>query len=98
MVLFLDIVPEVVEQLLEDPKYDTSNRGYLKYNQEIDSALRKILDDEKKKTSLLAPHHKQKLTEIIDIYIQSLSLFFVINVKFCLLSFVYASFIRFNIS
>ena len=89
---------EVVEQLLEDPKYDTSNRGYLKYNQEIDSALRKILDDEKKKTSLTAPHHKQKLTEIIDIYIQSLSLFFVINVKFCLLSFVYASFIRFNIS
>ena len=54
---------EVVEQLLEDPKYDTSNRGYLKYNQEIDSALRKILDDEKKKTSLLGPHHKQKLTK-----------------------------------
>lgn len=54
---------EVVEQLLEDPKYDTSNRGYLKYNNEIDLALRRILDDEKKKTSLLGPHHKQKLTK-----------------------------------
>lgn len=54
---------EVVEKFLEDPKYDTSNRGYLKYNQEIDSALGKILDDEKKKTSLLGPHNKQKLTK-----------------------------------
>ena len=54
---------EIVEKLLDRPKYDTSSRGYLKYNEQMDQALRKILEDEKRKTALLGPHHKQKLTK-----------------------------------
>lgn len=52
----------VIESLIEDPKYDASNRGPLKYTEEIDLLLRKILDDEKKKTELLGKNHKQALT------------------------------------
>lgn len=54
---------EIVEKLLDRLKYDTSSRGYLKYNEQMDQALRKILEDEKRKTALLGPHHKQKLTK-----------------------------------
>ena len=54
---------EIVEKLLDRPKYDTSSSGYLKYNEQMDQALRKILEDEKRKAALLGPHHKQKMTK-----------------------------------
>lgn len=42
--------------------YDTSSRKPLKYNSDIDGALRQILKEENEKTNLLGPHHKQALT------------------------------------
>lgn len=55
-------VSDVIESLIENPKYDTSSRGYLKYSEEIDTLLNQILEDEKEKTRLLGSSHKQKLT------------------------------------
>lgn len=54
---------KVIESLIEDPYYDVSNRRPLKYTQEIDEALRRILIDEETKTELLGKNHKQKLTK-----------------------------------
>lgn len=54
---------DIIESLIEEPKYDTSNRGPLKYTPEIDARLRQIIDDEKKKDDLLGKHHKQALTK-----------------------------------
>lgn len=56
------IARELCEKIDKVSKYDTSSRRPIKYNEEIDTALRKILDDEKKKNALLGPHHKQALT------------------------------------
>ena len=42
----------VIESFIEDPKYDISNRGPLKYTEDIDLMLRRILDDEKKQNYL----------------------------------------------
>lgn len=53
----------VVESLVGKPKYNTSNRGYLKYTKEMDLALRKILQDEEIKTERLGKTHKQYLTK-----------------------------------
>lgn len=55
-------VSDVIESFIENPKYDTSSRGYLKYSEEIDTLLNQILEDEKEKTGLLGSSHKQKLT------------------------------------
>lgn len=52
----------VIESLIENPKYDVSNRRPLKYTEEIDLKLREILENEKKKTELLGKNHKQALT------------------------------------
>lgn len=54
---------DIIELITEKPKYDSSGRGPLKYNAEIDAALKKILDDEEKKTELLGKNHKQALTK-----------------------------------
>lgn len=53
----------MIESLIEDPHYDTSNRGPLKYSKEIDEALRNILKDEELKTERLGKTHKQALTK-----------------------------------
>lgn len=54
---------KVTEEIIEKTKYDSSNRHARKYSFEMDQALRKILDDEDKKTQLLGKHHKQALTK-----------------------------------
>ena len=55
-------VSDVIESIVNGPRYDTSNRSSLKYNEEIDILIDEILDKEKKKDELLGPNHKQKLT------------------------------------
>lgn len=52
------------EKIEASSKYDTSSRKPIKYNNEIDAALRQILLDEEKKTELLGPRHKQALTYV----------------------------------
>ena len=54
----------VIESLVKNPSYDVSNRTKRKYNEEIDTLLDKILEDERNKTSLLGPNHKQALTNV----------------------------------
>lgn len=54
----------LLERLSSEAKYDTSSRKPLKYNEEIDIALRQILKDEAQKTKMLGPHHKQALTNV----------------------------------
>jgi len=53
----------VIDSLVDEPHYDTSNRHSLKYSKEIDEALRKILKDEQLKTERLGKSHKQALTK-----------------------------------
>ena len=52
---------QVIEELVSDPQYDTSNRKYRVYNEEIDALLDKILADEEEKKQRLGPN-KQMLT------------------------------------
>ena len=40
---------KVIEEIITDPHYDTSSRKPRKYNQDIDTLLDKILEDETKK-------------------------------------------------
>ena len=54
----------VIENLIKEPNYDVSNRKKRKYNEEIDTLLDKILEDEKNKTRVLGPNHKQALTNV----------------------------------
>ena len=56
-------IHELTDRIVKGSSYDSSNRGPRKYNLEIETALRKILDDEEKKTQRLGKNHKQKLTE-----------------------------------
>ncbi len=53
----------VIESIVEEPRYDISNRKAFKYNEEIDSLLDQILADEEKKNERLGNHHKQKLSK-----------------------------------
>ena len=55
---------KLLEQLSNESKYDTSSRKPIKYNEEIDKALRQILKDEDQKNKILGPHHKQALTHM----------------------------------
>lgn len=52
----------IIEEIVSDPHYDTSNRGCRKYNEEIDLLLDKILDEELQKKARLGPN-KQMLTK-----------------------------------
>ena len=54
---------KVIEEIITDPHYDASSRKPRKYNQDIDTLLDKILDDETKKNERLGSH-KQKLTQV----------------------------------
>lgn len=53
----------IIENIVSDPHYDTSNRKARKYNLEIDTLLDKILIDEEIKNEKLG-NHKQKLTQV----------------------------------
>ena len=52
---------EIIESIVSEPHYDTSSRGYRKYNEEIDLFLDKILDEEDKKKARLGSN-KQMLS------------------------------------
>lgn len=54
---------DVIESLITESKYDSSNRGPRKYTPEVDAALKKILKDEEIKTQRLGKTHKQALTK-----------------------------------
>jgi len=54
-------VHTLIEEIVSKPHYDTSSRGYRKYNEEIDFLLDKILDEEETKRKRLGPN-KQMLT------------------------------------
>lgn len=54
---------QLIEELVSNPTYDTSNRKPRKYNEEVDSLLDKILADEELKAKRLGNRHKQKLTQ-----------------------------------
>ena len=45
---------KVIEEIITDPHYDTSSRKPRKYNQDIDTLLDKILEDETKKNERLS--------------------------------------------
>lgn len=53
----------VIESIVEEPKYDISNRKAFKYNEDIDVLLDRILADEERKNERLGSHHKQKLSK-----------------------------------
>ncbi|MGN1054295.1 MAG: IS21 family transposase [Erysipelotrichaceae bacterium] len=53
----------IIESIVEEPRYDTSNRKPSKYNEEIDILLDQILADEEKKNERIGSHHKQKLSK-----------------------------------
>ena len=53
----------VIESIVEEPKYDISNRKAFKYNEDIDVLLDQILADEERKNERLGSHHKQKLSK-----------------------------------
>lgn len=53
----------IIESIVEEPRYDTSNRKPFKYNDEIDIFLDQILADEEKKNERIGSHHKQKLSK-----------------------------------
>lgn len=57
-------IRSVIENLIKEPSYNVSNRTSRKYNEEIDALLDKILEDEKTKTKVLGPNHKQALTNV----------------------------------
>lgn len=54
---------KIIEDIIEKPRYDSSGRKPRKYNEEIDSALRIILNAEETKQAALGMTHKQKLSK-----------------------------------
>ena len=55
-------IRHIIEEIVSDPHYDSSSRKYRVYNDEIDSLLDKILEDEREKKNRLGPN-KQMLTK-----------------------------------
>lgn len=53
---------KVIEDIVSSPSYDTSKRGFRKYNDDIDHLLDRILEEEKKKKERLGTN-KQQLTK-----------------------------------
>lgn len=53
---------KIVEEIVSPPHYDSSSRGWRRYNTEIDALIDQILEDEKRKAELLGPN-KQALTK-----------------------------------
>jgi len=58
----LQEVRELTEEITRKPAYNSNGRKRRKYNAEIDELLDRILEDEKKKSEILGPGHKQSLT------------------------------------
>lgn len=54
---------EIVRNLIESPKYDSSSRSKKKYTPEIDDLVTTLLEEEKQKDKLLGKAHKQSLTD-----------------------------------
>jgi transposase len=52
----------VQDSLLAAPKYNSANRTRRNYTEELDNRLKEILKEEERKTRILGPRHKQKLT------------------------------------
>jgi len=52
------------EKVTEMPKYDSTGRKPVKYNEAIDAALDEILASENEKNRLLGERHKQRLTNV----------------------------------
>jgi transposase len=52
----------IQEELYKTPKYQSAERKKRKYTEEIDSRLREILAEERRKDTILGAGHKQKLT------------------------------------
>lgn len=55
-------VKEIQSKLLEEPKYDASNRQRRKYTDAAEGRLKAILKEEEEKDKLLGAGHKQNLT------------------------------------
>ncbi len=53
---------KIQQQIVDKPKYDTSNRLCRKYTEAMDAVIDELLDNEKIKDSKLGNNHKQKLT------------------------------------
>ena len=55
-------VKAISESLLSKPEYNAAKRGRRKYTEQLDKRLKEILEEEERKTRMLGPAHKQKLT------------------------------------
>jgi len=55
-------IKAISESLLSKPEYNTAKRGRRKYTEQLDNRLKEILVEEERKTRMLGPAHKQKLT------------------------------------
>jgi len=53
---------ELQDSLLNAPKYNSAGRTRRKYTEELENRLKEILKEEERKTRILGPGHKQKLT------------------------------------
>ena len=56
-------VRHVIEEIVSEPRYDSSHRRSRVYNEDIDQLLNKILGDEEEKRKRLGPSNKQMLTQ-----------------------------------
>ena len=56
-------VRHVIEEIVSEPRYDSSHRRSRVYNDDIDALLNKILADEEEKKKRLGPTNKQMLTQ-----------------------------------
>ena len=55
-------IKDVIEDLIESPQYDVSNRKPLKFTEEVEASLKEIIKKEEEKNRVLGSRHKQKLT------------------------------------
>ena len=55
-------VKAIQSQMTEEPKYDSTGRRRRKYTVELETRLKEIVNEERKKDRLMGAGHKQKLT------------------------------------
>ena len=55
-------VKAIQSQMTEEPKYDSTGRRRRKYTVELETRLKEIVNEERKKDCLMGAGHKQKLT------------------------------------
>lgn len=55
-------VKAIQSRMTEEPKYDSTGRRRRKYTEELDTRLKEIVTEERKKNRLMGVGHKQKLT------------------------------------